>query len=93
MPAVLTLEGETVPVTMEQGIMMIGDASMNLTDIQASNGVIHVIDAVNLPPDLFPTSTATVTSISTQTDVGTTLPTPAVPIPNTTATKVANRTV
>jgi uncharacterized surface protein with fasciclin (FAS1) repeats len=30
--------------------VMVGDATVERYDIQASNGVLHVIDAVLLPP-------------------------------------------
>jgi len=45
-----TVEGSTVEFTVEGGSVMINDASIVQTDIEASNGVIHVIDAVILPP-------------------------------------------
>ena len=32
------------------GAVMIGDANVTIADVQASNGVIHVIDAVLMPP-------------------------------------------
>jgi transforming growth factor-beta-induced protein len=47
-----TAEGSKVKFTAEEGTVRINDASIVKTDIEASNGVIHVIDAVILPPDL-----------------------------------------
>ena len=47
---VMTVYGETVDVEVEDGTVMIGDATVVITDIEASNGVIHVIDSVLLPP-------------------------------------------
>ena len=44
-----TLLGESVSIMMEDGKVMIGDAQVIITDIEASNGVIHVIDAVLIP--------------------------------------------
>ncbi len=44
-----TLQGGTVTLTVGDGVM-INDANVIATDIEASNGVIHVIDAVILPP-------------------------------------------
>ena len=45
-----TLQGSTVTFTVADGSVKINDANIVTTDIEASNGVIHVIDAVILPP-------------------------------------------
>ena len=45
-----TLQGSTVSFTVADGSVKINDANIVTTDIEASNGVIHVIDAVILPP-------------------------------------------
>lgn len=45
-----TLQGEDVSITVDGDIVTINDAQVIITDIQASNGVIHVIDTVLLPP-------------------------------------------
>jgi uncharacterized surface protein with fasciclin (FAS1) repeats len=34
----------------EDGSVMVGNATVTATDIETSNGVIHVVDAVILPP-------------------------------------------
>merc|ERR1712194_158037 len=47
---VTTLEGSTLTVTKEGNTVMAGSASVSTADISCSNGVIHVIDAVLLPP-------------------------------------------
>jgi len=45
-----TLNGAELTVTItEDGIVKIDDATIITTDIQASNGIIHVIDAVVIP--------------------------------------------
>ena len=46
---VTTLEGQRVDFTVDGGKVMIDGAQIVKTDIQASNGVIHVIDHVILP--------------------------------------------
>lgn len=45
-----TVEGKPLEVKAENGAVMIDNAKVTATDIDASNGVIHVIDAVVLPP-------------------------------------------
>ncbi len=50
--AVKTVEGNTVAIKTDGGKVMINDANVTQTDIKASNGVIHVIDKVILPPNL-----------------------------------------
>lgn len=46
-----TLNGQEVRISFDDGRLRIGDAGVLKTDIAASNGVIHVIDTVLLPPD------------------------------------------
>ena len=45
-----TVNGAMLKVTTQNGKVMINKADVVKTDIEASNGVIHVIDAVLLPP-------------------------------------------
>jgi uncharacterized surface protein with fasciclin (FAS1) repeats len=47
---VTTVEGSTFAVDTSNGVVINGTANVTATDIMASNGVIHVIDAVILPP-------------------------------------------
>jgi uncharacterized surface protein with fasciclin (FAS1) repeats len=44
-----TVEGEAVSIKTMNGAVMVDNAHITKTDIVASNGVIHVIDAVLLP--------------------------------------------
>ena len=46
---VTTVEGSTFAVTTDGGVK-VGDATVTATDVEASNGVIHVIDKVIVPP-------------------------------------------
>jgi uncharacterized surface protein with fasciclin (FAS1) repeats len=48
MMADTALEGETVEISLSDGVMVDG-ANVVTADIEASNGVIHVIDAVIMP--------------------------------------------
>jgi uncharacterized surface protein with fasciclin (FAS1) repeats len=43
--------GTPLDVMVDGETVMVGDATVERYDIQASNGVIHVIDAVLVPPD------------------------------------------
>lgn len=44
-----TVQGSDVDITVSDGSVKVDDANVVTTDIEASNGVIHVIDAVILP--------------------------------------------
>ena len=48
---VATVEGSTIALSTTGGVTVNG-ANVVLADVLASNGVIHVIDAVILPPDV-----------------------------------------
>ncbi len=49
--AATTVQGSDIVITIEDGIVYLnGNAAVTITDIEASNGIIHVIDAVILPP-------------------------------------------
>jgi uncharacterized surface protein with fasciclin (FAS1) repeats len=50
--SVKTVEGGSVTIKAEGGKVMVNEATVTRTDIKASNGVIHVIDKVLLPPNL-----------------------------------------
>ena len=45
-----TLQGGSVPISVDGGTVMVNDARVVITGIEASNGVIHVIDSVLIPP-------------------------------------------
>ena len=45
-----TVQGSDVAISVDGESVMVNDANVVATDIAASNGVIHVIDAVILPP-------------------------------------------
>jgi len=47
---VATVSGKMFKVILDGDSVMINDANVIITDIEGSNGVIHVIDAVILPP-------------------------------------------
>jgi uncharacterized surface protein with fasciclin (FAS1) repeats len=45
-----TVNGRTVRVNRSNGKIMINNATVTRADVPASNGVIHIIDSVMLPP-------------------------------------------
>jgi len=47
-----TVQGEEITVKVEGDMVMVNNAKVTQTDIMASNGVIHVIDTVILPPSV-----------------------------------------
>ncbi len=47
---VATVAGPTVALSVTDGTVMVNDATVTTADVVASNGVIHVIDKVILPP-------------------------------------------
>lgn len=47
-----TLNGQSVTIeVIDGGVVLNGEANVIVTDIQTSNGIIHVIDAVLIPAD------------------------------------------
>ena len=48
----MTINGKNVTVTIDSTGVFINDAQVTVADVVASNGVVHVIDAVLLPPAL-----------------------------------------
>jgi uncharacterized surface protein with fasciclin (FAS1) repeats len=49
---VMTLEGEALTVKVQNGKIYVDDAMVEGADIAASNGVIHVINKVLMPPTM-----------------------------------------
>ncbi|MFN3361539.1 MAG: fasciclin domain-containing protein [Pseudanabaenaceae cyanobacterium] len=49
---VKTVEGSNIKVTVVDGKPKVNGANITAVDVKASNGVIHVIDTVILPPNL-----------------------------------------
>ena len=44
-----TVQGADITIDLDNGVM-VNDANVVTADIEASNGVIHVIDKVIMPP-------------------------------------------
>jgi len=68
---ITTLQGEDITVTVGMNGVMINGATVVVADITATNGVVHVIDAVLLPPA--PQPTTTVVDVIVNSDVHNTL--------------------
>lgn len=47
-----TVEGSDVTIDISYGTVMVDNANVAMADIKASNGVVHVIDTVILPPSI-----------------------------------------
>ncbi len=48
--SVKTMNGKHVQISLNKTVLLINNVQVLISDIQATNGVIHVIDAVLLPP-------------------------------------------
>lgn len=46
-----TLGGQKLPVNVTDKGVLVGKAKIIMTDVNASNGVIHEIDTVLIPPE------------------------------------------
>jgi uncharacterized surface protein with fasciclin (FAS1) repeats len=57
--AVASVEGSELTVVNEDGSITVDGATVIIPDVEASNGVIHAIDAVLLPPTFDPATLAT----------------------------------
>jgi uncharacterized surface protein with fasciclin (FAS1) repeats len=51
-----TLQGSDLAVSLRDGKPYVNDSQIIITDIQAKNGIIHVIDAVLVPPVSLPSA-------------------------------------
>ncbi len=49
--SVATVNGAEVTISVDGDTVMVNDATVTAVDVEASNGVIHVIDSVLLPPN------------------------------------------
>ena len=49
---VATVEGSTIAITTDGGVQINGTTTVTAVDVEASNGVIHVIDAVLIPAEV-----------------------------------------
>jgi LPXTG-motif cell wall-anchored protein len=60
-----TLEGSDIEIAVvDGGVVLNGTVNVTATDLEACNGVVHVIDAVLLPPSLLPATGFSSTDIA-----------------------------
>jgi len=52
MTSATTASGQTLPIMVMGKNVMVGDANLVKADIMASNGIVHVIDTVLMPPGM-----------------------------------------
>ncbi|MEQ9618933.1 MAG: fasciclin domain-containing protein [Deltaproteobacteria bacterium] len=51
MDSAKSVNGAVIPIKVDEGVVTVDNATVIKPDVMASNGVIHVIDAVILPDD------------------------------------------
>jgi plastocyanin len=73
MESLTTVQGEDINITVENDTVMVDNANVTTADIEASNGIIHVIDSVMLPPSMLEEANETGTNDTDEnvTDAGT----------------------
>lgn len=52
--SVATLDGESITVNVDNGVVLNGSVNVTSPDIEATNGVVHIVDAVLIPPSIAP---------------------------------------
>ncbi|HHY56670.1 MAG TPA: fasciclin domain-containing protein [Chloroflexi bacterium] len=72
-----TAQGEAVTFTLGDGVAMVNNANIIAADVEASNGVIHVIDAVILPPSIVAAAEAAATPAAAEEAMAEATATPA----------------
>lgn len=48
------VNGEDITVSLTGGVRLNGSVNVSTADVQATNGVVHVVDAVLVPPSILP---------------------------------------
>ncbi len=89
--AVPSLNGDLAVNVTPEGVS-VNDASVIQPDVEASNGIIHVIDQVLIPPSVLPELEALLQDSELEPDVATPAPAPA-PAPETTSTTESPETI
>ncbi|HRE89887.1 MAG TPA: fasciclin domain-containing protein, partial [Myxococcota bacterium] len=67
-----TLQGEDIEITVVDGkVILNGTVNVTMTDIAAKNGIVHVIDAVLMPPEPGPTTNTIADIVTTDPEFST----------------------
>jgi uncharacterized surface protein with fasciclin (FAS1) repeats len=61
---IVMLDGNAAAIALKSGSPYIQNAKITSTDIQASNGIVHIIDAVILPPSVAASASASQQTIA-----------------------------
>jgi uncharacterized surface protein with fasciclin (FAS1) repeats len=69
MESLTTVQGEDINITVENDTVMVDNANVTTADIEASNGIIHVIDSVMLPPSMLEEANETETDMNETEDM------------------------
>ncbi len=74
-PLLYTVQGQPVQINVdvEGNVVLNGNVNVVVKDVQAANGVVHVIDAVLLPPAYETEATANIAEVATEAGAFTTL--------------------
>lgn len=75
--SVATVNGQGVDISVQGGQIMVNEATVVSADLEADNGVVHVINGVLLPPDIAEALGAAAPSDTTTTTMATTTTTEA----------------
>ena len=75
--SVATVNGQSVAISVEEGVIKVDDAEVVSPDLAADNGIVHVINAVLLPPDVAEALGAGMEDTTTTTAAPTTTEAPA----------------
>ncbi len=78
-----TVNGAEVAVSVVDGSVMVNEATVVSADLEADNGIVHVIDGVLLPPDIASALTGDAMEETTTTVAETTTTTAAPAVPGT----------
>ncbi len=68
-----TVNGASVALSLSGDNLLVNTATVTMTDIQTDNGIIHVIDAVLMPPEFVDASDSTIAEVAAGDDQFSTL--------------------
>merc|ERR1712161_165665 len=75
-----TLNGESISITVEDSTILVKGANVVLSDVIASNGIVHVLDRILLRPPTVDEDSSSTTTDATKAAVDLAVPADPVPI-------------